>query len=978
MRNGVAALLVFVPVIVGGIGLDGSRPISLPVFSDQFTGPRLDQTQWDLFRINGAAATTGAGLRITTNGAQAYSDVNVYSLHELIGDFDVEVDFSLGTGWHAPLPAGLPGGHLNGAALAIYLDEPNWMTVFRTRGPNFEGFSFYSNVAIPGGSQSQFASSTSATGGLRVVGSGGRYRFYFREANDWRLLASVPAWNRPVRLKLGAANVNLAVTFTSTLGNLRITGGATTHVPYSLPTAFRHRQGFFIGGQFINAAIDRWISGMSSYRPMEQLSANGMNMARSCMTTISDPELAATAPEQWRTLGWKNSYWSSLEMVTQLFKDARAAGMRVNACYYLSDRAAHAGVQDTPPEWAGLSVADTANRVESYTYATTRHLLDAGIEVELYDVGNEIMYGILNFLPGDRVPLGGVDFSRSPSYMAASVWPIEAELLSAAIRGIRRADPDARVALHVESSNDPAMDMMYRFFESMQALGVPFDVAAISLPYMDSTDLSHLTPFERLYRFELLVNRIGALGLPVHVAESSYPAASVAGLKPAMAEYPYTDAGQSAYLRDQLLWASGNANVIGWTWFYPEWFVGITPSAPPVLAVSGLFASRTTFRPAASELLVMSRPVHTGPLISTIPDTFTAVGTPVTAAVRIVDVDTPVAALSVTAASDNTSLVPSSSVRIQATGTGHRMTVSPASRMSGSTRITVTVSDGVQSSASSFVFTALPAAGPTSLRASVEGQRVTFWWAGGTNSDDTQYVLEAGTSPGAPYVSLPVGNVLTTSVEAPSGRFYVRVRCTRTNEVTNEIAIAVGNAAPPDPPTVLLSGVDGTRVQLTWANTGGGGTRGGSVLEAFDTGGMLLAALSLPAEAESFTTIAPAGAYRVRVVNTGPGGRSAPSPVVELVVPGTCAPPAAPLALSTAVSQSNVTVGWELGAAGTAAPQYYVLSAGHSSGATDVRVITQSRRFTAIAPPGTYYVRVKAANSCGESADSGEVVVVVP
>jgi hypothetical protein len=37
-----------------------------------------------------------------------------------------------------------------------------------------------------------------------------------------------------------------------------------------------------------------------------------------------------------------------------------------------------------------------------------------------------------------------------------------------------------------------------------------------------------------------------------------------------------------------------------------------------------------------------------------------------------------------------------------------------------------------------------------------------------------------------------------------------------------------------------------------------------------------------------------------------------------------------------------------------------------------------SRAFSTNAPPGTYYVRVRAANACGTSGPSSEIVVSVP
>jgi Glycosyl hydrolase family 53 len=249
-------------------------------------------------------------------------------------------------------------------------------------------------------------------------------------------------------------------------------------------------------------------------------------------------------------------------------------------------------------------LADTATRLEQYTYDTTQYLRSQGIVVDLYDPGNEILNGILNLRPGDRIAiLPGTNVVESISYLQTSVWPTEATLLTAAIHGIRRADPTARIALHIESSISPGMESAYAFFQTMQSLNVPYDVAALSLPYVDSTDLSGLTAQSYFQRWEMLVDRIAALGKPLYIAENDYPSAPVAQTFPPISDFPYSNSGQAAYVSSQLRWASNNPNIIGWTWFYPEWYPGISGNSnAPMLDVAGFFSDPQTLRPAAAAL----------------------------------------------------------------------------------------------------------------------------------------------------------------------------------------------------------------------------------------------------------------------------------------------------------------------------------------------------------------------------------------
>ncbi|MBI2688188.1 MAG: glycosyl hydrolase 53 family protein [Acidobacteria bacterium] len=572
------------------------------LLDDAFTASRLDLGKWDLLSDSGAAISTGSGLKTSFNGSTALSQMRAFTLYQFSGDFDVQVDFSLGSGWNSPIPVSA-GGSLIGAGLMVFQDDPNWIEIFRSRFANTEGFTFASRADdLAGTSKTRFFASSAGSGSLRIVSNAGSYHFSFNTGNGWVELGSVAAFKGPVRIALQTAKFIPSVSFATTLSNFQVNSGVTDYKTYQLPASMQKRASYQIGGQFINEAIRRWNAGFLNYRPMEQLAAQGMTMARGCMTTGSDPELASTPSDQWAKLGWKNSYWSSREMVAQLFKDAMAAGMRINACFYLGDGPSDSWNQVAPVAWKGLSVDDTATRIEQYTFETTSWLQSQGIKVDLYDPGNEILYGMMNFLPGDRAaaPPPGVNPTESVSYMESAVWPAEAKFLRAAIRGIRRADPGARVALHVEGNVGPGTDQVPGFFKAMQTFGVPYDVASISLPYPNYTDLSGHTAQSYMQRLDNLVNRIAALGKPVFIAETAYPAAAAPGLLPPMSGFPYSDAGQAGFWSTLLRWSSGNPNIVGLTWFYPEWFPGISGNSnTPVIDVLGFFSDPVTLRPAA-------------------------------------------------------------------------------------------------------------------------------------------------------------------------------------------------------------------------------------------------------------------------------------------------------------------------------------------------------------------------------------------
>jgi predicted phage tail protein len=131
----------------------------------------------------------------------------------------------------------------------------------------------------------------------------------------------------------------------------------------------------------------------------------------------------------------------------------------------------------------------------------------------------------------------------------------------------------------------------------------------------------------------------------------------------------------------------------------------------------------------------------------------------------------------------------------------------------------------------------------------------------------------------------------------------------------------------------------------------------------------------------AFAATAPFGTYFVRVQATNVCGAGAPSNELTLVVQPCTAAPAGPTNLRFTQSGAQVTLLWDAPAAG-ARPSSYVLVVGSAPGAGNLLVTntgSMTPAFSAIAPSGTYYVRVLSANACGQSAGaSNEIAVVVP
>ena len=269
---------------------------------------------------------------------------------------------------------------------------------------------------------------------------------------------------------------------------------------------------------------------------------------------------------------------------------------------------------------------------------------------------------------------------------------------------------------------------------------------------------------------------------------------------------------------------------------------------------------------------------------------------------------------------------------------------------------------------------------PFGLVASVTGTNVALAWTPPGGGPVSQYILEAGTSPGQSNLAVvPVGASPSFSTPAPPGVYYVRVRASNlagTSGPSNEVIVqvGVGCTGPPPAPTSFNASVNGLNVTFNWLAPPSQPVSSYQLEAGSGPGLANLAVLGTPAT--TLSTAGPPGVYYTRVRALNACGPSAPSN--EVVVQLGCAgPPGAPTGLSATVNGSLVTLTWAAGAG--SAPQSHTVEVGYSPGATDLAFDTGSAAtsVSANAPPATYYVRVRAQNGCGPSGVSNQIVVVV-
>lgn len=282
------------------------------------------------------------------------------------------------------------------------------------------------------------------------------------------------------------------------------------------------------------------------------------------------------------------------------------------------------------------------------------------------------------------------------------------------------------------------------------------------------------------------------------------------------------------------------------------------------------------------------------------------------------------------------------------------------------------------------VVAALPGAPdpPTNLAFSLAGSTLTLTWtapAGGAAA--TEYVLEAGTvSRSTDTANFSTGSADTSFSTPFNSRttFFIRVRAANAAGVSlpsSEIVLALG--ALPGAPTGLTASATGSNVALTW--TAATGPVVSYVIEAGSATGLSdVANFNTGTSATTFSGSGViAGTYFIRVRAASAGGVGPASNEVMVTVTNTCPPPGPPAGLTRSVTGSSVTLSWSAGSGATS----YVLEGGSSAGASDL-VLTdlQSPATTFISTgvsAGTYFVRLRSKNACGQSGPSNEVTVIV-
>ena len=248
---------------------------------------------------------------------------------------------------------------------------------------------------------------------------------------------------------------------------------------------------------------------------------------------------------------------------TKVVKRALAAGLDPYLVLFLSEDWADMVKQPAPAIWRNLAVPERAAAVRIYSREIVAHFRSEGLRSHLYEIGNEIDYGICGVYPGKGV-------KKTPASLERKHWPEAVEIIKASQAGVLEADPEAKFMLHIAHWWD--LDFCIRFFQFMLRNGARVDFAGLS--YFPSSNIGGSL---EMAQFGDVVTRLNAaIDRPIIVPETAYPSTrefsgQFSRWKKETPGYPLTPDGQRRWISDFLGMCAIHPAISGVYYWSPEW-----------------------------------------------------------------------------------------------------------------------------------------------------------------------------------------------------------------------------------------------------------------------------------------------------------------------------------------------------------------------------------------------------------------------
>ncbi len=252
------------------------------------------------------------------------------------------------------------------------------------------------------------------------------------------------------------------------------------------------------------------------------------------------------------------------EYATRMVERGLKAGLTPYLVIFLSEDWADLTKQPVPMKWASLDLTKREDAIRTYARDGAAHFRQHGLTTHIYEIGNEIDYGICGVYPGKHE-------KTDPATLRQHVWPDAVRLITACEQGVRESDPDARFILHIAHWWDA--DFCAAFFQFMLEHQVQVDYAGLS--YFPSSNIGGSLALDQ---FRAVVDRLSeTIKRPVVIPEFGYPSTTeftgqFGSWRNEVPGYPLTPEGQAHWLNDFVVLCRNDAAIAGAFYWSPEWY----------------------------------------------------------------------------------------------------------------------------------------------------------------------------------------------------------------------------------------------------------------------------------------------------------------------------------------------------------------------------------------------------------------------
>lgn len=239
---------------------------------------------------------------------------------------------------------------------------------------------------------------------------------------------------------------------------------------------------------------------------------------------------------------------NDLEKAVEIGKKAADYGMKLLVDFHYSDFWADPNKQYAPKEWADYTLEDKANALYEYTIESLNTIIEAGADVGMVQIGNEINNGMAGEDDQDNVMV----------------------LLNSASDAVRKVsndkNQDIKIAVHY-TGIDNYDDIMGKA-QKLQDSGVDYDIFGVSYYTYWQGTMENMT--------RVLTDIKATYGVDTCVMETSYlwteddGDCSSNSVEEAIDDYPATPQGQAMVVRD-VMDAANKAGALGVFYWEGAW-----------------------------------------------------------------------------------------------------------------------------------------------------------------------------------------------------------------------------------------------------------------------------------------------------------------------------------------------------------------------------------------------------------------------